>query len=644
LTNPERQRGGTADPPLAIRAPSVYAARACWIIFFAVAFVHLLRFPTEIDGPGLDASWQQCLGYFLQCRFQAGVDYVWTYGPLGYFATQSYNADLFWWKYAWEIAINLVLAAALTAIGVCLRPFILQAAYVVVILVVPPRWDAVYLAALLWPVVLLLRQEQPGRGILSALGCWLALLGLVKFTWLLLASCAWLVVVVGFGRSPGRRVEALFGFPMALAAIWLALGQAPGHFGRYLASSCEIGAGYSEAMATAGDFGPALLAVLLLLALVLALALRIRSAGWLLRPLAGSILIVTCALFAWKHGFTRQPSHQVLFFSFMALVPFAAAAAVARLNAPPTLFEIASTLLIAAAAVGALVDSGNIPGPAAWWDARMADARDLVAPLQMRQRCQERYDALAAEWALPRLSAIVGTDSVDQLSCDQGVVLLNRWNYHPRPVFQSYSAYTPRLLADNAAFFAGDRAPRFILWRLAPLDGRLPTSEDGSALLEILRRYRPVAEEHGFLLLEHRVVGPVDDGRHQVVWDGDVGFGEDVNVPDPRGLVQVVHMRIGDTIRGKLTRLFYRPPVLWLHVRTADRTEGRFRLIPALASAGFLINPFLQNDADVKHWYEGTPPPGVASIAVEASPAARACYGDRIRVVIERQELDGGRP
>src|SRR5262249_35254198 len=51
-----------------------------------------------------------CLGHFLKHRSQAGVDYVWSYGPLGYFTTAAFDPDLFAARVAWELVVKLALA------------------------------------------------------------------------------------------------------------------------------------------------------------------------------------------------------------------------------------------------------------------------------------------------------------------------------------------------------------------------------------------------------------------------------------------------------------------------------------------------------------------------------------------------------
>jgi hypothetical protein len=265
-----------------------------------------------------------------------------------------------------------------------------------------------------------------------------------------------------------------------------------------------------------------------------------------------------------------------------------------------------------------------------------------VTPVVTRRHCQQRYEALRSASALPRLSAIVGAATADQFSCDQGVVLLNGWNYRPRPVFQGYSAYTARLLADNATFFRSDRAPRFILWHLDPLDKRFPASEDGPALLEIVRRYHPVAEEDDYLLLERRSLQPTDAVTSPIVWRRDVPFDEEVQTGALPGATQLVHFHMDESLRGTLTRLLFRPPEVFLRVRTADGQTLRYRLIPALASSTFLLNPLVRDDRDLVRWYRGDEVPRVVAFTVEGSSTARSCYRGNIHVVIERDDSLNG--
>ena len=141
----------------------------------------------------------QALGHFYRTSAQAGTDYVFTYGPLGYFATEVYDGQLYWQRYLWELAgqarrghrhhrgARPSAGRGLTLLGA-----------VLVIVFVPYHFDTIYQVTLLAAGVLLIDgacRGRPGSAVVVPL---LALLAMTKFTYFLLAL--WAVVAGGVGR------------------------------------------------------------------------------------------------------------------------------------------------------------------------------------------------------------------------------------------------------------------------------------------------------------------------------------------------------------------------------------------------------------------------------------------------------------
>src|SRR5205085_1685863 len=112
-------------------------------------------------------------------------------------------------------------------------------------------------------------------------------------------------------------------------------------------------------------------------------------------------------------------------------------------------------------------------------------AATALAPRALRRELEVKRERGRECWSLPRTRAVVGDAPVDLFSYSQGVLLLNDLNYRPRPIFQSYSAYTSYLAAVNAHHYRGGAAPEFVLLNLQPIDHRPATAEDGPALLEV---------------------------------------------------------------------------------------------------------------------------------------------------------------
>src|SRR5262249_45675042 len=122
-----------------------------------------------------------------------------------------------------------------------------------------------------------------------------------------------------------------------------------------------------------------------------------------------------------------------------------------------------------------------------------SDHIDLLERVSLTER---------ARWDWPILRREIGRHSVDLISSVQSALFVNDLNYRQRPVFQSYSTYTPELLEANARALASAAGPDFLVVRLEPIDERFPMLEDTRAWQEVLYRYRPVTVEKGNLLME----------------------------------------------------------------------------------------------------------------------------------------------
>ncbi len=59
----------------------------------------------------------------------------------------------------------------------------------------------------------------------------------------------------------------------------------------------------------------------------------------------------------------------------------------------------------------------------------------------------------------------------------------------PRPILQSYAAFTPALIERDAQHFRNTKAPDHVLISVGEIDGRLPTLEDSRAWFELLSNY-----------------------------------------------------------------------------------------------------------------------------------------------------------
>ena len=431
------------------------------------------------------------------------------------------------------------------------------------------------------------------------------------------------------------------GYGALFVALWMGCGQSVWNLAAYLHGSLELAAGYSQAMSPPGRLTTMWLpaaSTLLLGAAPAPLSLPEWSLPRRLLRVkhAGLLLLLTWTIFSvGKHAFVRDGfAHAPNFFILAISLPFLL----------PALFPAYDwkartrvALLATCVVLGVLGFAENLQlagiglGPAdvvsVWKTGFLRRVQFIVAPAALKDQLEIQTADIREKWALPRTRARVQDKPIDMVGYEQGVLFLNKLNWKPRPVFQSYSAYTPFLVSTNARFFRREDSPPFVLVRLQPIDGRLPTSEDGQALIEILRRYRPVLIEKYFLLLERLEnlggVAPAD-----LAWEKVIGFDEEASLLDLPDACHIVALKIKPSWEGALRNFAFKAPEVSLKLRTATGATYTFRLIPAMVEEGFLLNPLLLKDSDVLSYYGPSQGERVTSITVTCS--ATTCYEKNI--------------
>ncbi len=590
-------------------APPRQRLRPWGLVLAALAlgmWARFLIFPSLVAGNNLDHSWMQAMGHFYRTSARAGTDYVFTYGPLGFFATEAYDGSLYWQRYLWELLVKLAAAVVITVALARLpgRGLTLLGAALVMVFV-PYHFDTIYQVTLLAAGVLLIDGACHGRPGAAAVVPLLALLAMTKFTYFVLAL--WTAVLAELAvRLKGYRgwLSPALLYLGSVLAVWLFCGQNPLHLWAYCRNSWEVSQGYGEAMAVSGETFDVGLAVATMSLAVLLLSL----AAWRRRRSVfhvTTVLLLGPGLFlGWKHGLIRHDGHPFIFFGMAMFV----ALLLPRLLEPNTsgLTGMAPGCLLACSVAGTLLTAGRVKDDFFGWNIEQTEVNVAAAlhPVAKKTELEAERTRQEEEWRLDGVRAAVGDASLDQLSCAQGVVLLNGLNWQPRPVFQSYTAYTPALLRLNADYFRSASAPAYLLCDVAPVDARLGAMEDSLALLEILRRYYPVMAEKQFVLFRRVPPGQETPATEpEVVCRRTLRFDEEVSLEDMPGKYQLLSLRFSPSLRGHVWGVVFKRDRLFLELRTASGATLRRRLVPAMAQEGFLINPLVDSTADYVRLY-----------------------------------------
>lgn len=603
-------------------------------VFFALLWLSLLRFPVPME-PTLDPSWQQALGHFYQRNFQAGVDYIFTYGPLGYFLTNFYNADLFWQKILWELEVKFFLVVLF--IWTCWRSYSNNAVKflygILLVIVLPMSGDAQYKLAFLTLTAFVMQScDQISAGALALAVQFFAVLSLAKFTFFLFATICLFSIAVALLEK--RSLQTAAGFIvlslLGLLSTWLACSQHLLNLPQFVSTSLQVAAGYSEAMARpypdVSHFLPHIVIVcsLLAISIILTICRRPRDGTTILM----SGVIAAGAFLAWKHGFVRPgPGHLIGFFAFATLAPFV-------LIFPLTLkrpSDMALNLAVGACSLLAVMTIMNIliknnPSrhPTSFLLQRanlsVKSARSLGSLNDLKARNDKKITKLQERYDLPSIRSRIAQQSVDIISYQQGIILLNGFNWRPRPVFQSFVTYTPELLRTNADFFASDLAPTFIIFKLQTIDQRFPTLDDNAALRIIFRKYKPVLKENGFLLLQRDTTGENNASPASApVLERQVRFGEAIDIGSLGDDKQYsLSLDIRPSWLGRIRKLLYKPPLTSIEVTFANGRKRRYRIIPEMVRSAFLFTPLIgvENRQEVMAWPNGADQQKIVSFRV----------------------------
>jgi len=597
---------------------------ASWLALFDTPFA---------PGADLDPSWQQVMALAAAKHWVWGRDIIFTGGPLSFLNQPFAIAETLFTKLAWDgfgkLALSGLTVAALWSLPWARRLSIW-------LLLTFYGWfftDAVYqfMLTLLIATWLLPRETGWKKNALAMLT--LLLFSHIKFTYLLVSMAG--VGLASLAAAARRDHWRAILFPVAAATgfvgSWLALGQPLTGLPDYLRTSWEISAGYPWAMVSVETLPVLLCGV----AVVGWIGIGLGQAAWTATDRAGVwsqvALAALTVLLAWKHGFTRADGHVLGLFWFGALM---ACALPVWLGKRPHQwrFELAVPLALAGAW---LVEPHLMAHAPDYTIGRMQGAVHTIKhPEQFVQRWRQQESAAKKEALLPRMQAEVGSHPVDVFNYEQGRAILNGMNYRPRPVFQSYSAYTPELQARNLRFVRSPRAPEYFLWRTDSIDNRYVPADDALLWAELPGLYTLRFSEQDFALLQRRAqpaAAPTKVFLHQQC----VRLGHAAEIPAHGADRLWLEITATPSLLGKLRAALYRPALLDFTITDCTGREARHRLLPKTAEAGFLVRPLIESQTDFLSYMQGQAGEPIRSVRVEAAHRESA-YWSSVQVRLYR--------
>ncbi|MBI2813982.1 MAG: DUF2029 domain-containing protein [Opitutae bacterium] len=589
----------------------------------------------------LDASWRMALGKFFLDGRQFGRDIVFTYGPLGFLMGKTYSGLMFWSLLAWQVTATGFFATLILYWGERLAGWARLGYFAFLVLFGVTYEDALHMLMIALAALELLRRvERPWHWSSALLLLMMATQSVAKFTNLMLAAVA-VVTITAFAlwrhhRRSAVRLLAWYGGGYLL--IWILCGQNPLNLPAYLRNSWHVSQGYQEAMGIITPDQPFWKALVVIAVLAGYILLNVLTQPDRPRSLAGAVILGAFLHLNWKHGFVRSDGHMVGFF-YCALLPITAFPVLLDETGP--FLRIKRWALVGAGvlcvfgirdAIPALVDSAH-------YIFRNRVLTNLQRATHLADTHAEYDQVLARELALydlPHTRVVVGRRSLDVFGYDQASAIYNRFNYTPRPVFQSYSAYTPELAKLNADFYRSDRAPDFVLLKVGSIDGRLPAMDDSAVLYLFTQRYKFILNEKFFQLWQKTGV-PVDPAETpRLLERRNLPVGQPWSLAEHNQLPLWVQIDLRPSLLGRLRTFFYKPPLLQLAIEDTQGLTRTYRMPAPIGRAGFIINPIIEDLTAFTRYAINKPERTTRQITLMLAPADRKYFAPTAQVGLSR--------
>jgi hypothetical protein len=579
------------------------------VVVAAAIFVPLS--PSFPSGTQLDNSWVTGMNEASTLGLSLGTDIVFTFGPYASVYTNEYHRATDFLMLFGGTVLALGLATVLFAIG-AQRGYGLSLTVALALLVFFKQKDALFFAyPLLVTIYVYLRYLSPANGVrptvpahamlLALLFVPFGVLPLIKGSTLVTSGITVLVCAVAFSVI-GRRLEAALSVVVPCVSclvFWIVAGQSANDLFWFLWNLSPIVTGLTPAMSSAGPWMEIALysvcAGLVLARLLIASEVQITSRVFLVTGFALFLFL------AFKAGFVRHDSHAL---TAGAAAGIAGLALCLALRTPTLLTAVVcfsvwlyldgaylktTTDEIVARAVNPFLSLRD--GFVLRWEGGQAELERRAA----RQRA-----VLAKDCPVEQLDG-----RVDVYSYRQACLIFSGNAWAPRPVFQSYSAYTPRLAQMNARHLAQKDAPKHILFRVEPIDGRLPSLEDGLSWPLLLSQYQPrklVGDLAYLVVRTDRTAGDVMTFDAATAYRAKVD--QDVAVSDFSGGV-MAQVELRPTVLGQLASLLFKAPSPTIQITLVTGVEREFRFVPGMGSAGFLMSPYISTAREFVLLHEG---------------------------------------
>ncbi len=548
-------------------------------------------FEPLLPDPAFDGSWRYAVATAAARSMPFGRDFAFTFGPLGilYSGFRLSSQDALYLGLHVLVSVGLFAGFLLSA-----RPAMRSALILLPVAVAASAIpDAIFFVLPLSLVVGCVRRNLAslawGTTVVLLAACD-GVLPLIKGTMSLpVGGCT----VIAAGLLARERSPWALAVPtvtaVAFLTIWSIAGQHLSDIHTYISSQSEIATGYTDAMSIFGPVDGVVVFITIATAIVALWAAAVMPG----RRIAVATACAFTAFVAFKAGFVRDDGHSLISASALLLLGL-----LLFLHAPPRLAILGLAFGIGGWAWVAQADADVSPRAVAsrLTDAVWSSARSIAHRVRHPSRTfaafERRRGEIADEFERPD-----DQGRYDVYPIDQTPLLASDLPWAPRPIVQSYSAYTPALAAMNAAHLVGPDAPDDIMFDVMSLDDRYPSLDDGPSWPALLSHY----DYRGFSAGTSHLARSAADHPATIeapFLSRSVAFGKGVALPVDESERVWARLDFHPSLAGHLASALFKAPLLFIEVTLRDGSRKTYRMVAGEGAAGFLLSPIIASARD----------------------------------------------
>ncbi|HHF7365461.1 TPA: hypothetical protein ACPSKY_000556 [Legionella bozemanae] len=567
------------------------------LLIIICAFVPL---SPKMPAPGIDPSWALGLNQAVAQGLAFGKEIIFTLGPYASLYTKTYHP-----------------ATDLLMITGCLYLALSYWIYFL-FLMKPSRWywtliycvpflgmmyarDSLFfsyplLAGLISFKILFLKNKIESHHLLVFtffLFAPFGLMALIKGSMLIICLLMLIVCFIFFLAYNKKELAliCLAAPSVSIIIFWLAVGQPLSSLPQYLTNSFFIASGFTEAMSSDGNMKEVFFYLLTCLLIFLAIS-------WQKQIPPGKKIFLLSVYFvflfvSFKTGFTRHAGHAfipgtsillaALFLLFIFnswvsyLLIFVSLSSWYYINSQYTHISIYDNFISTYSTASHGLKS------------RIQD------PSWLEKNFTFTMNFLREQAGFPILQG-----TTDIYSYNQTYLISSQNIWSPRPIFQSYSVFNQDLAEDNKKHLQGKHRPDNIIFKIEPIDQRIPSLEDGASWPLLLTNYQPDHSTNDFLFL-HKKENPRQTNLTLSKRESHV-LGEQVDIPEKQLLFAKIELK--PTVLGTLATILFKPQQLQITLKLNNGTTKQYRLVANMAKSTFLLSPLIEDTLEFSLLYK----------------------------------------